>query len=562
MNKEKSLTLTGILLALFLGALDQTIVATALPKIVEDLNGLERYSLVATSYLMCSTTLVPIYGKLADMFSRRLIELVAVLIFLAGSFLCGISGEFGNLPFIGDGMNQLIFFRGIQGIGGAGLFAMAFIIIADLFPPAERGKYQGYVGATFGIASVLGPWLGGMLTDYGGAFITGIEGWRWVFYVNVPFGILALTFILLKMPRLQPPASSLKFDWKGAIFLVLAIAPLVLGLEMDKEKYELWSPQVAGLFILSFLSVILFIWHSRRSKNPVLNLSLFRNKVFSWSIISLFLLGITFFGIVIFMPLFLVNVVGVSPTKAGVSMIPLSLGLVAGSIVAGQLVSRFGHYRRWMLGGILILTLGFYILSTFGTGVRYIEVLLTMALCGLGIGPTMPLYPLAIQNAVSRTEIGQSTSAAQFFRQIGGTIGTALMGAIFTLSLTSFLNQNIPDEYIEKKMISLEEIRSGGKRAAEAGLELYFDQRIEESLDETGEQTSGKLEALEVKKQETIDKLDAELTQAFQFSITRIYRYAIIATILTFITTLIIPELKLKKTLEEVQTAEKVTVGS
>ena len=195
-NKQTQYTLIGILLALFLGALDQTIVATALPKIVQDLNGLSRYAWVATAYLVASTALVPIYGKLADMYSRKTIELVAVGFFLSGSFLCGLAGEFGSVPLLGDGMSQLIIFRAVQGIGGAGLFAMAFIIIADLFPPAERGKYQGFVGAVFGIASVLGPWVGGLLTDHGGELIPGIAGWRWVFYVNLPFGALVLWFIV------------------------------------------------------------------------------------------------------------------------------------------------------------------------------------------------------------------------------------------------------------------------------------------------------------------------------------------------------------------------------
>jgi MFS family permease len=195
-NRDKVLAMIGVLLAMFLGALDQTIVSTALPKIVEDLQGLERYAWVATAYLLVSTALVPIYGKLADMYSKKSIELWSVSLFLIGSILCGLAGEFGPLPLLGDGMNQLIIFRALQGLGGAGLFSMAFIIVADLFPPNVRGKYQGFIGATFGVASVLGPWIGGLLTDYGGSIIPGIAGWRWVFYVNIPFGILALWFMI------------------------------------------------------------------------------------------------------------------------------------------------------------------------------------------------------------------------------------------------------------------------------------------------------------------------------------------------------------------------------
>ncbi|UOQ71332.1 MFS transporter [Hymenobacter cellulosilyticus] len=203
-QRSKMLTLAGVLLALFLSSLDQTIVSTALPRIVADLHGFDRFAWVATAYLVASTALVPVYGKLADMYSRRNIEVTAILIFLTGSALCGLAGEFGTLPLLGDGMSQLIIFRALQGLGGAGLLAMAFIIIADLFSPAERGKYQGFVGATFGTASVLGPFLGGLLTDHGSGLLPGIAGWRLVFYVNLPLGLLALWFILSRMPRLKP----------------------------------------------------------------------------------------------------------------------------------------------------------------------------------------------------------------------------------------------------------------------------------------------------------------------------------------------------------------------
>lgn len=238
MDQNKLLTFIGILLALFLGAIDQTIVTTALPRIVQDLKGIERYSWVATAYLVASTVLVPIYGKLADMYSRKRIELAAICIFLAGSFLCGLAGEFGDLPILGDGMSQLIIFRAIQGLGGAGLFSMAFIIIADLFPPAVRGRYQGYVGGVFGLASVLGPWIGGLLTDHGDNIIPGIAGWRWVFYVNIPFGAIALWFIISKMPPLLPDVkTNKKLDYLSALLLLIGLVPLMLGLQLDKTRF-------------------------------------------------------------------------------------------------------------------------------------------------------------------------------------------------------------------------------------------------------------------------------------------------------------------------------------
>ena len=435
-HRQKMLTLAGVLLAMFLGALDQTIVATALPRIVADLHGLDRFAWVATAYLLASTTLVPIYGKLADMYSRRTIELVAVALFLVGSALCGLAGEFGTLPLLGDGMSQLIIFRGIQGLGGAGLFALALIIIADLFPPAERGKYQGYTGAVFGTSSVLGPFLGGLLTDHGTGLLPGVAGWRLVFYVNLPLGALALWFILTYMPRLAPPATGRRLDYLSALLLIAGLVPLVLALQLNKATYPWTGPVTLGLLAGGLLALTLFVGRSLRADNPILDFQLFRNPVFRTANLALFLLGGAFLGLIIFEPLFMVNVLGVSATRAGVSLIPLSLGVVSGSVVAGRLVSRYGHYKRWMLGGGVVLLVGLALLTTMPATVTYGQVLLYLALCGLGIGPSLPLYTLAIQNAVDPRVIGQATSASQFFRQIGGAIAAAVLGTVLTLSLT------------------------------------------------------------------------------------------------------------------------------
>ena len=262
--RDRTYAFVGILLALFLGALDQTIVSTALPKIVENLQGLTRYAWVATAYLLASTAMVPIYGKLADIASRRTIEMWAILLFLGGSMLCGLAGEFGTLPVLGDGMSQLILARAIQGIGGAGLFAMAFIVIADLFPPRERGKYQGFVGATWGIASVLGPLVGGLLADHGDALVPGIEGWRWVFYVNLPFGALALWFVLRRMPPLMPPSRG-RLDVPAAVLLLAGLVPFVLALQLDRRAFPWTGPATLGLFAASAVSLALFTWRTRRS---------------------------------------------------------------------------------------------------------------------------------------------------------------------------------------------------------------------------------------------------------------------------------------------------------
>ena len=365
-NRDKILTLIGIMLALFLGALDQTIVSTALPRIVEDLNGLGRYAWVATAYLLASTVLVPIYGKLADTYSRKAIELWAVGMFLTGSFLCGIAGEFGTLPLLGDGMNQLIIFRAIQGLGGAGLFAMAFIIIADLFPPSVRGQISGASrrGVRRRQRARAGDWR--LFNRLRRQYHPRYRRLALVFYVNLPFGIIALWFISTRMPPLVPEGNKDRLDLGSAAFLILGLVPLILGLQLDKTSYP-WFPSAAafsnisgslsefvtlGSLVVAVIFLTLFVIRSLHSANPILDMSLFKNRVFSTSNIALFFIGGAFLSILIFLPLFMVNVVGVSATRAGVSLIPLSLGLVVGSTVAGQLVSRWGHYKYfcWAAG--------------------------------------------------------------------------------------------------------------------------------------------------------------------------------------------------------------------
>ncbi|HUX49651.1 MAG TPA: MDR family MFS transporter [Spirochaetia bacterium] len=500
-RRNKIYTLIGILLAMFLGALDQTIVATSLPRIVSDLHGLSRYAWVATAYLMASTVLVPIYGKLADTHSRKTIELWAVSIFLSGSFLCGAAGEFGSFPLLGDGMSQLIIFRAVQGIGGAGLFAMAFIIIADLFPPAERAKYQGIVGSVFGVASVVGPLIGGFLTDYATGWIPHVEGWRWVFYVNLPIGIVALWFIISRMPRLEPKGERAGLNKLSALLLLLTLVPFILALQLDRRTYPWDGPVTLGLFAASLIMLILFVVHSHVDRNPIIDLSLFRNRVFTFANIALFFFGAGFLSTVIFLPLFMVNVLGVSATQAGVSIIPLSLGVMIGSFVAGQMVSRFGHYRRFMLAGGIVFLAGAILLSTMGISTQYWEVTLYMVVCGVGIGPTMPLFPLAIQNSVSFQNIGQATSASQFFRQIGGTVGTAVMGTVLATTLAAAF-AHIPG--------------SAGFAASAAT-------------------AHGAVEPALVKA-------------AFATAITRIYTYLIFILVLGIIATLFVPELPLRKT--------------
>ena len=600
-NRDKVLTLIGIMLALFLGALDQTIVSTALPRIVEDLNGLGRYAWVATAYLLASTVLVPIYGKLADTYSRKAIELWAVCLFLGGSFLCGLSGEFGTLPLLGDGMNQLIIFRAIQGLGGAGLFAMAFIIIADLFPPSVRGRYQGLVGAVFGVSSVLGPVIGGFLTDYGGNIIPGIAGWRWVFYVNLPFGIIALWFISTRMPRLEPQGDKARLDLVSAAFLILGLVPLILGLQLDKTSYP-WFPSSAafsnivgnlgqfvtlGSFIVAAIFLMLFVIRSLHSANPILDMSLFKNRVFSTSNLALFFIGGAFLSILVFLPLFMVNVVGVSATRAGVSLIPLSLGLVVGSTVTGQLVSLWGRYKYFMLGGGALLFVGAYLLSTMSADVTYGRVTIYMVICGLGLGPSFPLYTLAIQNAVDVRKLGQATSASQFFRQIGGTVGAALMGTVLATGLATAFTSNTAGTAAGAPPAGASSQLNGGLEAIGTTVRAGFDQQFAliQKVVRTGDsqaltqlrsnpqlpqefktqlqrlpalaqapkaaqdQALSRIhDQLNTRADTTVMQVTRTVKNAFTDAITNIYFYAAMLVILGWVTTLFVPEVKLRTT--------------
>jgi EmrB/QacA subfamily drug resistance transporter len=410
---------------MFLGALDQTIVSTALPRIVSQLGGLDRYTWVTTVYLLVSTLLVPVYGKLSDIMNRKTLQLGSVLVFLLGSMLCGTAQD----------LNQLIVYRGIQGLGGAGLFALAFIIISDLYPPRERGKIGGLFGAVFGLSSVLGPLIGGLLTDNAGAWLPPVEGWRWVFYVNLPIGAAAL-WLLARMPRLHPHDKSHKLDLVSAALLILAFFPLILALQLDKTQHAWTSPEVLGLLIGGAVFLMLWIGHSLNlSRHPILDLRLFKNRVFTTGVTAAFFFGSSFLSILIFLPLYMVNVQGVTAMEAGASIIPLTLGIVVGAGIGGPLATRMARYKAILVVGSLVALTGSLLLTTLTVATPFWFIVTAMFLTGVGFGPAQSLYSLAIQNSVPVQELGQATSFAQFSRQIGSATGAALAGALFSATI-------------------------------------------------------------------------------------------------------------------------------
>ncbi|MEZ4630052.1 MAG: MDR family MFS transporter [Deinococcales bacterium] len=364
--RERNITLAAVMVVFLLGALDNTIVSTAMPRIIAQLNGLSLYTWVTTAYMLASTVMVPIYGKLSDIFGRKIILMIGISIFLLGSMLCGLAGEFGDMPLLGSGMIQLVIFRALQGLGGAALFSSAFAIIADMIPPAERGRYQGLFGGVFGLASVLGPIIGGFFTDHGTVTLLGYEiaGWRWVFYVNVPLGLFALFLIGSKMPALNFHSGKAKIDYLGAALIIITFVPLLLALTWGGSSYPWTSSRILGLLTLSLVSLILFLVVESRVENPILPLNLFQNKIFSLANLASFIINIAFLGIVMFLPLFMQLVLGISATNSGFTLLPLMMGLIVSSTLSGLLVSKMGHYKPVMIAGTVVLLLGTFLLTS------------------------------------------------------------------------------------------------------------------------------------------------------------------------------------------------------
>ncbi|MHB8509011.1 MAG: MDR family MFS transporter [Candidatus Dormibacteria bacterium] len=422
---RRLLTFLGVLAAIFLSALDQTIVGTALPKIVSDLNGFDRYTWITTAYLLTSTAVVPVVGKLSEQLGRKKVFLTGIVMFLAGSALCGAA----------QGMNQLILFRGVQGIGGGVLTGTAFAIIADLFSPAERGKYTGMVAGMFGLASIVGPLVGGYLTDN--------VGWRYIFYVNLPIGALVLLGLALTFPSLKRDQVHPRIDYRGAVGFGLGAAMLTLGASL--VSLNSWGyPPVWILLAAGTVAIAATVVHeSRIPETAVIPPQLFRSSIFSLSMIVTFLTGGLMFGTIIYIPLFLQGVVGVSATNSGILLLPLMAGLVAGSIGGGFLVSKTGRYKIQAIVGFAFMAFGMFLLSLLKVNSGEAEVARDMIAVGLGLGLTMPVFNVISQNAVDIRFMSSATSSIQFIRQMGGVLGLAVLGAVFSESFKSNIKGDI-----------------------------------------------------------------------------------------------------------------------
>lgn len=475
---------------MLIAALDQTIVATALPTIVGDLKGLERLSWVVTAYLLTSTASAPLYGKISDLYGRKKIFLGAIVIFLLGSALSGLA----------QSMNELIAFRALQGLGAGGLIVLATTIIGDIVPPRDRGKYQGLFGAVFGVASIAGPLVGGWLVQG--------PGWRWVFYVNIPIGVIALVII---SAALKESKSSIKHrvDYLGSLLAVAAISTLLLATVWGGSTYAWLSWQLGLTLTLGILLVLAFVYRESIAPDPLLPLRLFKNKVFTIANAASFIVGAAMFGAIIYLPTYLQIVRGVSPAMSGFLLLPLMGGLLFSSITSGLIISKVGRYKAFPIVGTSVMTVGMYLLSTLGVHSSYLRATVFMAVVGIGIGMVMQVLVLAVQNAVGLRDMGVATSSATFFRSMGSAFGTAIFGSILTTRLTYNLKLVLP------KGVTFEKL-SGAITGSPEQLKLL--------------PTAMHIAAVE----------------AFVKSLHDVYLVAVPVAIVAFMVTLILPEIKLR----------------
>ncbi|WP_426756199.1 MDR family MFS transporter [Myxococcus sp. Y35] len=559
-RSQKVFTMLGAVLGLLLAALDQTIVATAGPAIQADLRiPASLYPWLTTSYFVASTLMVPVWGKLSDLLGRRAVLATGILVFLAGSFLCGVARS----------TVALILFRAVQGLGSAALFTAALAVVADLFEPRERGKYQGLFGAMFGLSSVVGPLVGGFITDQ--------LSWHWVFFINLPVGAVALALVLSRMPKLKPRLQARGgLDLLGALGLSLAVVPLLLALSLGRNDGGAWawsSWRILGLFALAAVGLVTFLRVETRAAEPLLDLKLFRLRAFSAGNAAVFIIGAAFLSGVVFLPLFMVNVVGLSATRSGLTIMPLTLGVVAGNVLSGQWVSRMGRYKALLLGSLVLLIAGFAVMAfTLTPDSTQAEVTAKMVLVGLGLGPSIPLYTMAIQNAVPPDQIGVGTAAATFFRQLGMTIGVALLGTVFASTLTAELRTRMDQATAAlpaSVRAELEQATPGiSGEGGSAGQVFHADEvkaRLRAEFDAERHRTEtaptpearAKVDAEERQALAAVDAAERALKTAFTRGVAAVYHVALFIAVAALLVTLVLPEQHLRRRHRSVQSSAR-----
>jgi EmrB/QacA subfamily drug resistance transporter len=497
-HRQILMVMSGLMLGLFLAALDQTIVSTALPTIVGDFHRSNLLSWVITAYLLASTASTPLWGKTGDLYGRKRVFQLAIIVFLVASALCGAS----------QNMFELIAFRGLQGIGGGGLLSLAFAIIGDVIPPRERGRYQGYFGAVFGVSSVVGPLAGGFAVDS--------LSWRYIFYVNLPLGVVALA-VTNRVLRLPVRKRAAKIDWQGALLLVAGVSCVLLATQFGGTNYPWGSWQVIGLFALGAVIIAGFAVREAKAPEPILPLALFRIQIFTVANIIAFVSGVAMFGALAFLPQYLQLVHGVSATESGLLLLPLLVGLLAMSISSGLYISRTGRYRWFPLAGTIGVTIGLVLLTHLGAHTSLLVVSVYILIFGLGLGLFMQVLTLVVQNAVPINQLGVGTSSVTFFRSMGGAIGASALGAVLTAGIAAEFPRYLPRAALV-----------GGSNNGNKVAQLI--------------QSPAALDALK----RTSPALHEGIIQAYSHAIDRMFTVAVPVSVLSVIAALFIRQVKLR----------------
>jgi EmrB/QacA subfamily drug resistance transporter len=535
-QRNKLEILGAVLLALFLGALDQTITGPALPTIVTQLGGNEYYNWVVTIYLLTSTITVPFYGKLSDLYGRKPMLMIGVTIFLIGSALSGLSQD----------MAQLLLFRGIQGIGAGALFPIALAVIGDLFTPQERGKYQGLFGAVFGISFIVGPFLGGLLTDS--------VGWHWIFYVNIPIGIVSLIVLARLLPTVKRADATRNLDILGAGVFTVAITSLLIGLT-NKQSGDWTEPAVGGLLLLAAVLGAAFVFIETRAKEPIIPMGMFRNRTYSASILATFLVSFGFFGAIVFLPRWFQFVNGSSATESGYQILPLLAGLIGSSIVSGILVSRTGRYKAIILVGLGLMTAGLALMTQLRADTPLPALWFWMFVAGVGIGPTLSVFTIVVQNAVPFSQLGVATSNLTFFRQIGGSIGLAITGTLFGTRLLEEIPVQLTAAGVPPQAVA---------QFSGAGMGALDNLVGVGGAGGLGAQILALVpEAFRASVEPLIPAIVSGIHQAFSIAVSSAFQVGVVTTILAFVAALAVREIPLRKTMgEAAPVAAPATSGS
>ena len=505
--------LIGVLLGMLLSSLDQTIVGTAMPRVIAELNGLSHYAWVFTSYMLASTVMVPIYGKLSDIYGRRWFFIGGMALFLLGSALSGLS----------QSMTELILFRAVQGLGAGAIMPIAIAIIGDIFTPAERGRWQGVMMAVFGLASIVGPSLGGWITDQ--------WGWRWVFYVNMPVGVVAMIGAGLTLPKHSQHRKH-TIDFAGAATLVATAVPLLLAFSWAGSEYPWASPQVIGLLLFATVMGVTFVFIERRAPEAIISPALFKNRIFTVSVLATFLVSGGMFGATMYLPLFAQGVVGVSAAQAGAALTPLMLGFMVSSTIGGQILSRTGRYKYLALTGFVVATVGMVLMSRMDAAAGTATVVRNTVITGLGIGMMMSLFTIVVQNAFSIDRLGQVTASLQFFRSIGGTISVAILGTLMTNRFQSAFQEALPAAV--RSVVPAAQLEALGN--PQILLAPQTTAGIRESFSALGPQG-------QVLFQQLMEAIRGSLATA----ITGLFLAGAVAMVLGFIITLFLPEIPLRR---------------